>query len=148
MRQAVALAVLGGRSETKIRALGQEYHQQTLRHTVRPEAERRLAWHVDRGHTVCVVSASLDFYLEPWCKERGVGLICSRIAARGGRLTGLYAGRDCTGTEKARRARQLGLDHYDKIYVYGDTTEDDELLALGHESFRCWPLVPISRIRR
>lgn len=139
MRQAVALAVLSGCSEERIRKLGSRFHLETLRRSVRPQAEQRLSWHLANGHEVYVVSASLDFYLEPWCKERGIGLICNRIQTRAGRLTGFYEGTDCCGPEKAKRVQQrLALHRFSKIYAYGDTADDDELLALAQERSRQW----------
>lgn len=139
MRQACAFAALSGSTEERVREAGEAYCRTTLTQIVRPEADRRLAWHAERGHQVVVVSASLAFYLEPWCRDRGVRLLCNRIQTQAGRLTGRYAGPDCAGPEKARRVkRSLRLERYSKIYAYGDTSEDDELLALADESYRDW----------
>ncbi len=91
------------------------------------------------GHcpiTVVVVSASLGAYLRPWCDELALELICSELEQRGEQLTGRYADGDCTAQEKARRVRErYELARYPVIYAYGDTAEDQELLALANERF-------------
>lgn len=139
MRQAAAFSALSGSTEKRVRELGESYCRSTLTQIVRPEAERRLAWHAERGHQIVVVSASLAFYLEPWCRDRGVRVLCNRIRTRAGRLTGRYAGPDCSGREKARRVKgSLRLESFSRIYAYGDSSEDDELLSLADESYRDW----------
>jgi len=139
MRQAVALSVLSGRSQQRVQELGARYCRERFDRELRPEAQARLAWHTGRGDRIVIVSASLDFYLRPWCQQRGFELICSRMQARGGRLTGLYEGRDCTGAEKARRVRaEIALEEFSQVYAYGDTPEDEELLALADEARMGW----------
>ncbi len=144
VRREVARAALGGRRESGMRALGRSYHREVLRAQVRPEAARRLRWHQRRNHRVVVVSASLDLYLEPWCAEQGVELICTRVEARGGWLTGRYAGGDCSGVEKARRVRgAVDLGEYRRIYAYGDSSEDEPLLTLAHERYFRWRRIEV-----
>jgi phosphoserine phosphatase len=88
---------------------------------------------------VVVVSASLDVYLSEWCKEVGVELICTELEARGGILTGRYRHGDCTGKEKARRVRErYDVRAYEVVYAYGDTKEDEAMLALAQRRFFRW----------
>jgi HAD superfamily phosphoserine phosphatase-like hydrolase len=101
---------------------------------------QRLEWHKARGDEVVVVSASLDVYLEPWCDAQGIHCVCTRLEERDGVLTGRYVEGDCTGPEKARRVlARFDRRQYASVYAYGDTSEDEDLLAIADRPFyRSW----------
>jgi HAD superfamily phosphoserine phosphatase-like hydrolase len=118
-----------------VKRLGERYAA-TLEAKFRPDVLERVRWHCASGHTVVLVSASLDVYLRPLAARLGVDVIATELEARGGTLTGRYRGGDCSGPEKARRvAERYDLARYALIYAYGDTAEDEALLALGHRRF-------------
>ncbi len=136
LRRAIVRVGLAGRRQAEIDALGARFAREVLPGLVRPASRERLDWHRARGDDVVVVSASLAPYLRPWCVAEGCALICTELEADGGILTGRYLGRDCTAAEKARRVRlKFPLASYATIYAYGDTKEDEELLALASERF-------------
>lgn len=123
----------------RVRRLGEAYAHDVLPRLIRPQALERIGWHQARGDRVVVVSASLDVYLEPWCRTVGVEVICTELEVRGGRLTGRYAEGDCCGAAKGARIRaRYALDQFDTIYAYGDTEEDREMLVLAHRRFFRW----------
>lgn len=110
-----------------------EFARTVLPRTLRPDVMRDIDRHRAHGDTVVVVSASLDAYLEHWCRAHGLQLLCSSLEAREGRLTGRYAGRQCDGEEKARRIRaDFDLSAYARIHAYGDSLGDHAMLALAH----------------
>ena len=126
----------------EIRQAGRDYSREHLPRMVRAEALERLEWHRERGDRIVVVSASLDAYLSPWCSHHGFDLICTRLASRDGTLTGRYSGGDCSGAEKARRILgRYRIQDFGKIYAYGDTDEDREMLGLAHERYFRWQKV-------
>lgn len=138
MRQSIAWVAFRGRAQAEVAELGERYAE-TLEQRVRPEANERIAWHQARGDRVVVVSASLDCYLVPWCRARGLELICSELELRAGVCTGRYRGGDCTGPEKARRVlERCELGAYQQVFAYGDTPEDRELLGLAQRRFFRW----------
>ncbi len=100
---------------------------------VRPEMHDRIHWHQRLGHTVVIVSGSLDLYLRPWCEQRGLRLVCNRLESHDGRLTGRYAGGDCGRHKVQRIRREYDLSRYARIHGYGDSVEDRPMLALAHE---------------
>jgi len=58
------------------------------------------------------------------------------METRGERLTGRYHGAQCVGEEKARRVREShDLAAYGTCYAYGDTHEDEAMLALAHKRY-------------
>jgi HAD superfamily hydrolase (TIGR01490 family) len=139
LRPYLALAAFRGQSAARIRELGEQYSRKVLPLLVRPVARERLVWHQNRGDRVVVVSASLEAYLGPWCRAWSVDLICTTLVERDGWLTGRYDGGDCTGAEKARRVRErYRLEDYGRVYAYGDSPEDREMLALAHHRTYCW----------
>jgi HAD superfamily hydrolase (TIGR01490 family) len=102
---------------------------------VRPLARERLRWHRDRGHDIVVVSASLDIWVRPWAENEGVTLLCTEAAYDSDAWSGALSTPNCNGPQKAERVRAaLALDAYERIYAYGDSSGDTEMLALGHES--------------
>lgn len=128
---------------------GEVFARDVLPGTLRPEAMARIAWHRARGDRVVVVSGGLDVYLRPWVQAHGLELLCSSLARRDGRLTGGYHGRQCVGEEKARRVRaHCRLSDYSRVFAYGDTPEDRELLALADAPhYRGKPMRPGKRAK-
>ena len=142
LRRAMTWVSLRGQSERTIRAQGERYAA-GLSRWVREEARQRLELHRANGDRIVVVSASLDVYLRPWCEASGFELICTELASREGVLTGGLRGGDCTGREKAERVRaRYRLDDYALIYAYGDSAEDEALLALAHRPHYRWRELP------
>ena len=131
-RASIVQMGLRGVDAERLRAQGAAFARDVLPGVLRPEAMARLAWHRQRGDRVVVVSGGLDVYLAPWCADQGVELLCSVLAERGGRITG-YAGLQCVGEEKVRRVRTLcDPQAYAAIHAYGDTHEDQAMLAMAH----------------
>ncbi|HET7218768.1 MAG TPA: HAD family hydrolase [Vicinamibacterales bacterium] len=138
-RPIVARLAFGGRRAADVHALGRQYAHEVLPAVVHPHALERIGWHKQRGDTVVVVSASLDAYVIPWCEAVGVAAICTELEARDARLTGRYAGGECSGAAKVTRVRQrYDLGRYPIVYAYGDTDEDREMLAIAHEKYYRW----------
>ncbi|RYZ74822.1 MAG: HAD-IB family hydrolase [Lysobacteraceae bacterium] len=130
--RAVRLAFTG-RSEAEIRDHGARHARDVLAGMLRPEMMQRLAWHRGEGHAVVLVSASLDVYLQPWCDEHGLQLICNRLEARKGVLSGRYDQGDC-GPHKARHIRaRYDVAAYRQVHAYGDSREDLDMLALAQQ---------------
>ena len=68
-----------------------------------------------------------------------VDAICTQLEEKGGRLTGRYVRGDCTGAEKVKRIRErYDLTRFARIYAYGDSDEDREMLDLAHEKYYRW----------
>lgn len=134
LRVRVTRLAFSGRDAAEIEAIARRYAEEDLPALVRPDMLERLAWHRCRGDTVVLVSASLDAYLGPWCERHGVtDLVCNRLEAVDGRLTGRYLGGD-RGAHKAADIRaRYALSRYARIHAYGDSREDLPMLALAHE---------------
>ncbi|WP_368564873.1 HAD family hydrolase [Pseudoxanthomonas sp. UTMC 1351] len=130
LRARVTRFAFQGGNEDDIREAGALFARAKLPAWLRPDMERRIGWHQSQGHTVVVVSGSLDVYLQPWCAERGLAVICNALEAKNGQLTGHYRDGDC-GADKVRRIRdRYDIQQYQATYAYGDSREDRGMLAL------------------
>jgi HAD superfamily hydrolase (TIGR01490 family) len=110
---------------------------------LRPVAFGVFLRHVERGHDVCVVTASMKDWIAPWASKYGVPVIGTELETMEGRLTGRLSTPNCWGPEKTARIEQaLDLKKYDKIYAYGDSRGDAEMLALADEKIYRWDHVP------
>lgn len=99
---------------------------------IKNDARLCLQAHLDAGHDVFVVSASMQDWLQPWCQQQNVQLIASRLQNQDGVLTGKLEGNNCTGAEKvARINQQLELKAYQAIFAYGDSAGDKDMLAMA-----------------
>lgn len=104
----------------------------------RPAALERIKWHKQHGHRLVMVSASLNFYLEPIAKELGFeDLLCTEVVSAEGACTGEMKGENCRAAAKVRRLEALlgPLSQYE-FYAYGDSDGDTEMLeAADHPAF-------------
>ena len=132
LRTRVTRITFAGRDAAEIDIAGQHHAHEVLPGLLRPEMMERIESHKARGDTVVIVSASLDAYMRPWCEMHGLALICNRLEAVDGRLTGRYLGGD-RGMHKAADIRaRYDLTRFDRVHAYGDSSEDKPMLALAH----------------
>lgn len=129
--------VIGGWTQEKLDALGKQFAETTLMKLVKPEALRKIEWHKSQGHTLVLVSASIETYLKPWCEAMGFQYCCgSRLEFIEGKATGNLVGKNCWGAEKVARLEAIfgNLAQYE-LYAYGDTRGDREMLATAQHKF-------------
>lgn len=143
VRAAIVRFGFSGVHLAPLEACGLQFAHAALPPVVRPEALARIQWHKQQGDTVVVVSGAFDLYLSPWCQAQQLDLICSSLEHADGVLTGRYRGRQCVRGEKARRVRETyDLLRYTRIYAYGDSKEDLQLLSIAHERYYQWQRLP------
>ncbi|KQQ84294.1 phosphotransferase [Xanthomonas sp. Leaf131] len=133
VRARVTGLVFSARALQEMTAHGAAYARNDLPGMLRAEVMQRIDWHQARGHEVVLVSGSLDLYLQPWCTQHGLSLICNRLEHEAGILSGRYADGDC-GPHKAAQIRmRYDLSQYDCVHAYGDSREDKPMLALAQQ---------------
>ena len=110
--------------------------QKNIHKWTKKESVLRINWHLKKGHKVCVVSASPDFYLEQWCKNLNIDLICTEVKYESNTCNGHFKFPNCKGEEKVRRINlKYDLDQYETIYAYGDSKADKPMLSLAHYQY-------------
>jgi len=137
----LACSALRGIESTEIEHLGEAFAREVGAGRLRDDTVARLRRHRELGHTVILASASLDPYLVPLGRSLGVDALVCTVLERGrdGRLTGRLVGANCRGAEKARRVRGWLREHDladAELWAYGDSSGDDELLALADRPLR------------
>lgn len=138
MKERIIHRFIGGWSFTEVEALAQRYADQKLDRYIKSKAWKRLAWHQSQGHRCLLVSAALDFYLKPWAMRHGFeSVLASRLElTQTGKITGRLLGDNCWGLEKKRRLlAYLDSEKNYRLYVYGDSRGDQEILALADYPF-------------
>jgi HAD superfamily hydrolase (TIGR01490 family) len=125
-----------GYKEVKFKNLACEFSISQIDKIVRPKAKDRLIWHKDQGHKIVIVSASIDYWIYPWCFKNGFELLATKLETKDGLLTGNLLGNNCYGIEKACRIKQnYDLSQIEYIYAYGDSNGDKEMLEVANKSF-------------
>lgn len=128
-----------GISEAEINKLGDGFASRIIPTLIRPEAEEALAFHKDKGSRIVVVTASFSIWVRPWCDSKQIELIATECEIQQGKLTGLIQGKNCYGKEKVIRIRErFDLEQFDRIYAYGDSKADLEMLNLADEKQMKW----------
>jgi len=116
--------------------VAKQYSLEQIDKIIRPQAMEKISWHQKRGHTVVIVSASLEPWLNKWCQKHNIDLIATRLKFHRGKVTGRLAGKNCYGTEKVNRIRErYNLSEYSVVYAYGDSKGDRELLSLADHAY-------------
>lgn len=142
LRCIVNFFIFFGRDTNEVFALGNQFANEVIPKYLRENALRRIRWHKSQGDDVVVVSASLNAYLVHWCKQHNIALICSELAVKNGRFSGLLVAGDCSSEEKKNKVlARYNLANYERIYAYGDTKEDDAMLSLACEKYMNWKKV-------
>lgn len=95
--------------------------------------------HLVEGHTVCVVTASIEEWVRPVCERLGVNtILATRIEVSAhGTLTGRFLSPNCNGAQKVARLLEVFPQRQSyELYAYGDSKGDNELLELADMGFR------------
>ncbi|GAB3043879.1 HAD-IB family hydrolase [Acinetobacter apis] len=131
MRKLLFKAMFAQQKEAHVSQAGAQYAISLLA-DLDPKLLAQLRQHQALGHDVVLVSASLNIYLTPLAELLKMQLICTDVEVSKGLFTGHYATADCSGIEKKKRILQAyNLSDYDVIYAYGNSFEDQEMLALA-----------------
>lgn len=116
--------------------IADEYSLYEINKIVRQKALDRIEWHKKEGHTIVVVSASLECWLRPWCEKNGLELIGTKMKIDNDIVVGTFLTKNCYGKEKVHRIKeQYILEEYEYIYAYGDSKGDKDILDIAHEKY-------------
>lgn len=88
----------------------------------------------EQNHTVCVVTASCEPWVAPFCRTQRCELICTELLYTDGSYSGEFSTPNCNREEKAVRIRaKYDLAAYTNIIAFGNRGGDDAMLNLAHE---------------
>jgi HAD superfamily hydrolase (TIGR01490 family) len=117
-------------------SLCQEVFAEKLKHTIRPEIITSMRHHRDNSGAVVLLSSATSPICEPVSAYLNMDdLICTRLHAENGILTGQTTGKLVYGEEKKHRLLRHCGDHgFDpaEAYYYGDShTDIHVMMAVG-----------------
>lgn len=115
----------------------ERYASTRLRKILRPEALKKIGFHIKCGHKLVIISASLNHWIVPWAREAKIEYVFATQAKTiGPQLTGGFI-EDCFyGSKKVTALK--GLSCYTKksiVWAYGDGRGDKELLEIADFPF-------------
>jgi phosphatidylglycerophosphatase C len=109
---------------------------EVLNGLIKTEALHKLKWHLDGGHRIAIVSASVKNWIAPWCALYNIETIATEIDIQNAKLTGMFRTKNCYGKEKVKRIKEsVNLQDYKTVYAYGDSNGDKEMLELANYKF-------------
>lgn len=115
-------------------AVASSYSLNEIDKILRPGAMDQLNMHKSKGHTVVIVSASIDSVLRPWCEKNGFELIATKLEVKDSMITGNMSTHNCYGQEKVNKiTEKYDLKQYDHIFAYGDSKGDIPMLNLAQD---------------
>lgn len=135
MRPKLFHAMFAGAAAQEIQALADEYAAGLLSQLNQPLYQQLLK-HQQQGDDIVIISASLDLYLARFCQLLNIDLICTETEVIEHKLTGRFSTPDCSSAQKQIRIKnKYPLEHYAKIYAYGNSKEDLEMLSLADHRY-------------
>jgi phosphatidylglycerophosphatase C len=138
LKEHLVQLLFSGESVERLKAIGTQYAN-TLKPLLRPSALKRIEWHKSKGHRCVMVSASLDLYLTDVAKALGFNdLLCTVLSHNNQVFSGTFKEGNCRSKEKMNRLQPLlgDLKTY-KIYAYGDSFGDLDIIALADYGYYC-----------
>jgi len=126
-----------GRRLADLEALGERLFESELRDRIYPEMRALVAEHRRQGHVVAIATSAAPFQVESVARELGIEyVLCTRLEARDGVLTGKSSGPVLWGRAKADAVREFARRHRVDLrhsYFYADGDEEVALMtAVGH----------------
>jgi len=78
----------------------------------------------------CIVTASLDIWMNQISKELGIELLCTKSVFKNEKFNSIL--KNCNNSEKVNRInKKYVLSNYDNIFIYGNSKGDTEMYELG-----------------
>jgi HAD superfamily hydrolase (TIGR01490 family) len=125
-------AYLCGLRQDEVEAMATEFARRRLRHLVRPALYERLQTHQLSGHTLVLLTGSLDCIARPLAELLGIGHVrATRCAMRNGRFTAAPPLIHPSGIEKLHIARTIATELNSSLsdcIAYADSQDDLPLL--------------------
>ncbi len=126
---------------------GEEVYEKQIARLIYPESRALVKAHLDKGHTVAIVSSATPYQVAPAARDLDIEhVLCSRLEVANGEFTGNIVRPLCWGEGKVIAAETLAAERgvdLEQSFFYTDSDDDIELLErVGHPQ----PLNPNSKL--
>lgn len=129
---ATTTAAYRGMAESVLVELGEEVFVKHLATQIYPESRALVRAHLERGHTVAVVSSATPYQVRPAARDLAIEhVLCTHLEVEGGVFTGEVIHPTCWGEGKAVAARDFAAGREIDLaqsYFYTDSADDLPLL--------------------
>lgn len=146
VKERVFKVVFGGDDFNMAKEKGDSYGNQLIPKLLLPITMDELNHLRLNGFEILLLSASCRLWLEQWCINENIELICTELEQRNGVLTGKILGSNCFGEEKVRRLKhKYDLESIDEVIAFGNHSSDFYYMRLAHKAYmvKCNQLVLI-----
>jgi putative phosphoserine phosphatase/1-acylglycerol-3-phosphate O-acyltransferase len=127
-----AAATLAGVEEKQFIELGERVFDKHLAGDIYPESRSLIRAHLNRGHTVVIVSSATRYQVDPIARELGIDhVFCNRFEVEDGVFTGKVEEPICYARGKLDAATKFATEQNTDLshcYFYTDGFEDLSLL--------------------
>ena len=127
-------AYLSNQPYEKMARLARQCFETDIKPRLSAEGLEAIREHKEKGHSIVLLSGSLDFLLAPLRKEVGADhLIAANMEVVNGKLTGRIVGHYPYGSYKAALIQHFAAEHgldFTQSYAYADHHTDHEVLRL------------------
>jgi len=115
---------------------GRKFVDQKFDDFIRPLAMECITNLREAGTELVIVSASAEAWVAPIASKLGMQYLSTRMEVVAQCITGKIEGKNCYGEEKVRRIREaFSLEDYHRIYAFGDSKGDSQMLGLTNTSY-------------
>lgn len=146
---------VGRRGQAETAEFFRQWVPQRLFPRLAPGGRSKIEWHLQQGHRVVILSASIEEIVKPVAEHLGLGqdYLCTRLAVKNGFYTGTLDGPLCHGPGKVDWVRQWlaqnGLVFPGAAgYFYTDSSSDLPLLELVAHPVAVNPSRKLAKIAR
>ncbi len=116
----------------KFQKVSNNYSLNKINLIVKKSAVEKIEWHKKNNHQIIIVSASIENYLEEWCRQNQLELLGTKLEILENKITGKFITPNCNGEEKVKRIQnRINLSEFNLIYAYGNSKGDLPMLNLA-----------------
>jgi putative phosphoserine phosphatase/1-acylglycerol-3-phosphate O-acyltransferase len=127
-----AAQMLRGVSEESYAKFGEEVFEKHLARQIYPEARALVEAHLEKGHTVAIISSATRYQIDSAAADLGIQkVLCTQLVVENGEFTGAVVKPTCWGQGKVTAAETLVQDcqvNLEESFFYTDSHEDVALL--------------------
>lgn len=130
---AVTTQFMRGIEESAYMELGEDLFTKQIARLIYPESRALINRHMEKGHTVAIVSSATPYQVEPAAADLGIeNVLCTQLEVDdSGKFTGSVVRPTCFGQGKVDAAEVLAEGvraDLDNAFFYSDSTDDQLLL--------------------
>ncbi len=134
---AVNSQFMRGIEEDTYEQVGEDLFRNKIARMVYPESRALIEAHIERGHTVAIISSATRYQVAPAARDLNIPhVLCTRLEVENGEFTGKVEHPTCFGQGKVDAAEALAQENgadLDQSFFYSDSTDD--LLVLERVGF-------------